>query len=55
MKQQSAPNVTLNIRNFPADLKKTLQELAKKNHRSLTQEIIFALEQYIQRETSKQA
>ncbi len=36
-------------------LKKTLQELAQKNHRSLTQEIILALEQYVQRETSKQA
>jgi predicted transcriptional regulator len=45
----------LNIRNFPADLKKKLEALAKKNHRSLTQEIILALEQYIERETAKQS
>jgi predicted transcriptional regulator len=55
MKQQPEEYATLNIRNFPATLKKTLQELAQKNHRSLTQEIILALEQYVQRETSKQA
>ncbi len=40
----------LNIRNFPADLKKRLQTVAKKHHRSLTQEIILALEVYLERE-----
>jgi plasmid stability protein len=40
----------LNIRNFPSDLKKKLQALAKKHHRSLTQEIILALEVYLERE-----
>jgi plasmid stability protein len=43
----------LSIRNFPADLDKKLKALAKKNHRSLTQEIIFALEQHLERQTSK--
>ncbi|MCC7162468.1 MAG: Arc family DNA-binding protein [Anaerolineae bacterium] len=43
----------LNIRNFPADLKKKLQALAKQNHRSMTQEIIHALEEYVQRETAQ--
>lgn len=43
----------LNIRNFPADLKKKIQALAKKNHRSMTQEIILALEEYVQRETAQ--
>ncbi len=55
MRRKSGDHVTLNIRTFPAALKKTLQELAQKNRRSLTQEIILALEQYVQRETSKQA
>jgi plasmid stability protein len=39
----------LNIRNFPADLKKKMQLLAKKHHRSLTQEIVLALEVYLER------
>ena len=43
----------LNIRNFPLELKKKLQVLAKKNHRSLTQEIILALEQYLERDQAK--
>ncbi len=43
----------LNIRNFPADLKKKIQALAKKNHRSMAQEIILALEEYVQRETAQ--
>ena len=55
MRQKAENNVTLNIRTFPAGLKKILQEMAKKNRRSLTQEIILALEQYVQRETAKQA
>lgn len=48
-----ARETQLNIRNFPADLKKTLQALAKKNRRSLTGEIIHALEEYVQRETAQ--
>lgn len=40
----------LNIRNFPSELKKKLRVLAKKHHRSLTQEIILALEIYLERE-----
>jgi predicted transcriptional regulator len=55
MRPKTTGTIPLSIRNFPVDLKKTLQELAKKNRRSLTQEIILALEQYVQRETSKQA
>lgn len=37
----------VNLKNFPVDLYKRLQELAKANRRSVTQEILAAIEFYL--------
>lgn len=44
---------TLNIKSFPEDLHKELIDLAKSEHRSLTQEVIYLLQIAI-RESKKQ-
>ena len=36
---------TLNIKNFPDDIYERLQMLAKRDHRSVTQEVVHLLEQ----------
>jgi plasmid stability protein len=46
-----ARETQLNIRNFPPELKKKLQELAKQHRRSMTQEIIRALEEYVEQQS----
>jgi plasmid stability protein len=35
---------TLNVKNFPDDLYKALQERAQREHRSVTQEVVHLLE-----------
>jgi plasmid stability protein len=36
---------TLNIKNFPDEIYQRLQELAKREHRSVSQEVVHLLEQ----------
>jgi hypothetical protein len=36
---------TLNIKNFPTPLYERLQELAKRDHRSVAQQVVYLLEQ----------
>lgn len=44
---------TLNIKDFPKELYQSLVDLAKSNHRSLSQEVIYLLEKAVKASDSK--